>query len=313
MPAPAEDDIVATAETLRPLIAKGTCMALVGAGPSLPAGYHEWWELIQQLSQTCDVPAKLSPDSTTDELLDAAESAHSHNGAAFWEYLRVHFGRPVTVTNQLYQTLSAVEFRAFLTTNFDPLLARALRDNQPARPFYAHPHLDASKLNRGAICYLHGWIPEDATANTPNPLILTRSQFDAAYAPDSDLRTALVQALGNYSICFIGSSARDRYMEEVLKRCMRNRAGRISSDPTSPPPSRYVLLRRERADPVNREHAIAKEHEKVSHYDGLGLTVLWYPDDPSPNHVGLLRVFETLAGRVPLRPSNPWAETGAIP
>jgi hypothetical protein len=67
---------------------------------------------------------------------------------------------------------------------------------------------------QGAICYIHGYVPYRLRAK--QPLVLTQESYRAAYAPDGFAARTLREAIGRYTLVFVGVSFEDLPLCEAL-------------------------------------------------------------------------------------------------
>jgi len=288
---------------LQESIRKGRCVAYIGSGASSGC-YDPWDKLVNDLCAYCGSTCRVSTESSPDDYLDAAEDAKTSDVDKYHGFLGELFGRSVTLTNLIYRAMLSCNFKSYLTTNFDPLLAHEARSANPVcrKELMVYPHLDRQHIEKRTIYYLHGLIPEH---NVPvnGSIVLSRSEFERAYEHDSSLRTFLIQTLDDDPVCFVGCRLREPPLCHILAVIRKHQADRMELQrgvelPPSRPPSRYILLpkrvviRGESRVPQSDQEAMDLEEEQ---YRKLGIHTLRYSAPTEDDHSTLRRAFEDLA------------------
>jgi hypothetical protein len=298
------------------LILGGTCVAFIGSGPSLDT-YDSWCVLVNNLCKTCGSHVRVTEDSTSDAYLDAAQNAKNCNKAAYYAYLGTHFGNIRGRTDLLYSVLLALNFRCYLTLNFDGLLAEHARIAYPKCkcPPKVYPSLDRLDMMNRSIHYLHGLITE-GQAPQEGTIVLSRDEFNEAYAPNSSLMSLLVPTLTDDAIVFVGCSLREPLMPRVFDICMEQRRRRekleMERGRTAAPPPRFILRAKPHPVVAGGIEVTAKMNSveelmvrEEAYYKKLGITTVWY-DAPGGNHSALRRALENLGGLPDITPNHGW-------
>lgn len=292
---PAEQ--LALPQPLRDSINEGRCVVFVGSGASAGC-YDPWHTLINSLCERCGSKLRVASDSLPDEFLAAAEDAKLCGDRAYYEYLGNYFGKPPTRTTLLYRALLALNFKSYLTTNLDRLLAIEAKSSSIA----CHPHIKAyPSLDRqfiGARCvyYLHGFIEQNQLPQ-PDSVVLARSDFDVAYADNSELMNFLIQALEHDPLCFVGCRLREPPMKQVFGLRAQHQQRRLEQHNGPPPPPQYILLSRPEVHVDNQFNLEASQRdldEQEQYYRSIGVTTVWY-SALDGDHYALQQAFEQLA------------------
>lgn len=286
---------------LQDSIRDGNCVAFIGSGASDDC-YGAWHKLVNKLCKRCDSKCKVSKTSLPEELLDAAEDAKKNSSKKYHTCLCEHFGHPITRTNPLYDAILSCNFRSYLTTNLDPLLAdrsclSALRCNDEIQ-WYPN-ELPILLIDQRTIYYLHGYIGEHAENLQDGSIVLSRSEFDKAYRPNSMLNRFLIETIGQQNICFIGCRLREPAINRVLNICKEEQIERkeVLLQRRGVPkdvPSRYMFLQDpgfgqdKKANQQQIQEEREAEENRLKHFD---IQVKWYNDD----HSILTRIFRDLA------------------
>src|SRR3990172_386500 len=163
-----------------PMIKDGNCIVWVGSGLSKSAEYPDWKETIRKLCDKCEVTLlSKSEEESPDKLIDKAEECKKADIDAYHNTLADLFGRQPVSTRFAYQSLMKLPFKAYVTTNFDPLLSETGAIEEYGKLYY-YPCFPPELGNSHPIVYLHGHARPDNQAMGDN-LILARSDFDEAY------------------------------------------------------------------------------------------------------------------------------------
>jgi hypothetical protein len=202
------------------------CVAFVGAGFSVPAGYPAWPSLISQLIEFSEangtdhqkqqlprVRALLAAN-----LLPAAAHLLRHihrEDVVLRDCLRRTFSsRPKAAwpeANQMtarLQNLTAAPWAGIVTTNYDELIEPEVKIRRPIWiEVHGATHLLASALHRGVPFFvkLHG--------NTwDTDLVLSSDDYHRTYLSNSLVETFIESLMLNYHLVFIGSSVEDEIL-----------------------------------------------------------------------------------------------------
>lgn len=282
-------DVTRFARMILPTVRKGNCVLWLGSGLSCGVGYLGWGEMVRELCQACGVPCLgADEEDDADALIDRAEQCKQANVSQYQRKLVEVFGRPVVRTRQAYVTLIKLPFKAYVTSNSDPLLYLAGRNLQCPRPF-VYPSLPSDALGSGSkpVYYIHGLI-EPNQSSTTIQLVLARSDFDQAYGEDGAAAIFLKQLLPHNDLVVLGGGLREPDMYPVFDTC-RAMSEHILRLRGGSPPVRYALLSRRAPRAANHQslgstgkreyHKQAIEDQRLA---DMGISVVRYkPSDPS--------------------------------
>lgn len=224
-------------DDLRAKIAAGQCILFIGAGASLGATDAEgrrlpsWSTLIDELWGLLNEEAPQDPMVIAEardllhpevgELLIVTEWIEKELGPRkFAEYNRKRLG---TATNSVvHDILSAKNFRAVITTNYDDLVEKYWAAKNKS-PFVVFPHTSAAQIglatdvlnDRNAtqtpVIKVHGtWSQPEAVVFGP------RSYREIMFANDS-FRQFMAHLFTAYTILFVGFSFKDPNFQSVLQ------------------------------------------------------------------------------------------------
>ncbi|HEY3353392.1 MAG TPA: SIR2 family protein [Polyangia bacterium] len=195
--------------------------AVVFVGSGLSRSLPSWEELTATLLGRLKTPHAEELARSTEDYLVAADwydwVATRVAQPALKEIVRDTYGRARTAgslpTLAHYQLLS-LPFRYIVTTNFDPLLERAL-EAQKRRPQIVVrdggvPH--TAGVDDACIVKLHG------DADDEGPIVLTKSQYDQFFEDHPAKALLLEGLLLNHVFLFVGYSLSDPHLRQIHGR-----------------------------------------------------------------------------------------------
>ena len=295
-------------DQFRRAVLRRDCVAFIGSGPSCRI-YPTWTKLVPMICHDCGVTVSEDlSNAQTETLLSLTDRARKSNESAYKSSLQTIFGYPPVRTSRIYECLINAPFTAYLTLNLDPLLAVAARNPDPDTPIYHYPSLNAFELRDGAVYYLHGLIHAETRIEDIN-VVLSASEFDCAYSPNSLLTGLLEQVFTYKRVCFIGCGLSERPLQELLSRCAQFRDGFFTPRGMRSP-KHFILL--PRVEPVTPGDSTLVEQQRQTELAGvemqgsenpyreMGISVVWY-DPRDEDHSGLLSILDDLAEVEPLR------------
>jgi len=256
----------------------------------------------------------VTDDSPPEAYLAAAQNAKDLNETAYYTALGAHFGtlKPASL---LYNSLLSLPFASYITSNFDPLLAHSAgyNHNKCQLPPMAYPHLDRAHVYNRAIYYIHGHIAERHVP-LPNTIVLAQSEFDLAYAENSNILNFLIPTLENDPICFIGCGLKEPSIQRVFDICKKNQVRRqelaLANGASSVElPKRYIFSAKSEVltpsgeiDHLESERVMRKEDGYYAQFD---MQVIRY-NAASDDHSTLRRAFDRLANQPKVEPDFGW-------
>lgn len=261
------------------IIRHGNCYAWIGSGLSKPADYPEWPKAIDILCDKCEVPhLSVSEKNDPNKLMSKAEDCKKQKPEVYCLTLGEMYGLRKACTREAYTYLTELPFRGYITTNYDPLLAKAAERIGNIQ-IQSYPRLQMRTDSQKQVYYIHGFAQRNDEPNGEN-LVLATSEFEKAYKA-SILPSFLLQVLSFSPIVFIGCRLLEPSIQDTFKRVNDIHLQIISSDPDFPIPPRSILLLLETNENGN-EVFTNFQIEKIS-FDKI--------DD---NHVGIEYILEFL-------------------
>jgi len=274
-------------ESLRERVRSESIVAFVGSGASKPFGYPLWKAFLSGLlkwAEGIDEPT-LDTVITQRGFEDAASRLCDCIHARHWnEQLLAEFGPPDTEglgqIDAPVQWIPLLSPKMVVTTNYDPVLELIFE-----RVGRAFQHVlvgadigrfrDLRTKNKRCLLKIHG------DRENPSTRVLTREEYDRAYAPLSDGRRELTLLFQNYSMLFVGCSlATDRTMDLLLE-IARTDGGM---------PAHFALMSRPASDSewLKRDRFLSDR----------GIEAIWYPQDHNVALEGLLGMLAIETGKV---------------
>ena len=204
------------AEELLKAVSGGDCIAWVGSGLSALA-YRGWNQAIIELSDECGVGRLASAYPSADELIDKAEECKIANRATYEATLARLYGGNVVETRLAYQWLVKAPFKAYVTTNFDPLLSESAAVFGHTSVF-RYPLLESVEIGRCTkpMFYVHGHARPGGIPSGQD-LVLARSEFKEAYE-EGLVSLFLKSILLSYPIVFFGCRLSEPEIQEQMSR-----------------------------------------------------------------------------------------------
>lgn len=281
------------------LIEKGNCVAWVGSGLSKIVGYLGWPETINELCSACGVQELTSSEEESpDKLIDKAEDCKEANLNAYEETLARLFGEPVVKTRRAFHLLMQLEFKAYVTTNFDPLLsnAGAIHERNVLR---SYPDLPITMLEKAKcpIFYIHGLARQGSQAKGDN-LVLARSDFRKAYEEPGSVSGFLKQLLTYYPVVFLGCSLAEPAMYETFQRVHGIYTQIQGAYPRANRPPRIAILPKPQMiveDGLEGKRVqLNVERDEENRFQAMGIEVIRYEPSDYRRHEEVEQILECL-------------------
>jgi len=290
-------------------VGKGQCLAFVGSGPSC-GSYPDWPDLVSRLCEACGIPVdEALAGAPAARLQELAHDARCNSPSAYNACLHDTFGGTIVRTSRVYECLIGGPFEAYLTLNFDPVFASALRShNHDDYRVQAFPLLNVFELRDKALFHLHGLVlPETRLEDIT--VVLGTQEFESAYAPNGLLEGLLNHVFTFKHVCFVGCALSEKALRELLSRCREFREDFFCAlDMDSPRHHILLALPETRdldsvSDPEERSRlkgVVEVDRQQIERvYGDMGISVLWY-DPVDDDHSGLVALLEDLAAMEPV-------------
>lgn len=224
-------------------VADEYCVPFLGAGASLGSGLPSAGELAEEIAAKCDYPG----EDKRDFLRVCQYYAMVTDKAAPRQFIAKRLRTPGNQPGIVHTTLASLPFPFILTTNFDDLMERALKENGKAPETISY-RVGGNKIeigarnnvNRPLVYKLHGSIDD------PYSMITTEDDIVEFMASvllgEPPLPHAIKQLFTEYSVLFIGYGLKD-WNIRVLLRALRGRSSDISCFSVQKRPSNDALAK----------------------------------------------------------------------
>jgi len=267
--------------TLKNLVLGKKCVAFSGAGLSMPPA-ENWYNTVKHIAETCGVPYDSGNlYKIIDDCLDA-------NPQRYMTALCKAWPQNVVISRTAMHQLLRLNFKAILTTNFDPWLRQAARSSE-YNECYAYPLFPIQKPLDNKIVYVHGCFESDNIAAAVPPLVFGERSFVEAYET-SLLPGFLSNVFVSQNVLFIAFDPTEAHIAKILYNSIAMRRNLYASPSfRAEQTSRYLLT--ETRSFISDEDRIAHETwiEKIRALDIIPVSY----DPEGPDHKGLERLFET--------------------
>jgi len=198
----------------------------IGAGVSKISGLPLWSELIQPIAE------EVFGDQPVPSGVDLAEvaDAFARSGCGGERRLRDHVWQAIreiaAKPNNIHRALPGLKVRAIFTTNYDDLLMDAFKDHCARRVDDHSTARYTDFRDELPIYHLHGHI------DTPNSLILTRSEYLRYSEDHPGFMKVLEDHLTKFTVLFLGYGGGDEHFKQlsflVQQRCPKLAKGHFS-------------------------------------------------------------------------------------
>jgi len=284
-----DPDFAEAISKLWPTIKNGSFIVWVGSGLSKNADYPGWVETIEELCLKCKVPfLNESEEWTSERLIEKAEECKIADIDMYHSTLADLFGKPVSSTRSAYYSLMELPFKAYVTTNFDPLLSEA-GAFQEDREILSYPFLPQKFEPPQPIFYIHGLARSGGRATGKN-LILAHSDYNEAYEDPGVVKNFVVEIFSYHPLLFLGCSLNEPEMFKAFEKVHNIHALLKRTYPDFELPKKFIILPirqrqiRLKSSDEKIERDDEKELEEFKRYEDMGIEVIRYVPNDLKNH-----------------------------
>lgn len=196
------------------------CCPFIGAGLSMRANYPSWAKLISKLKTAVIAETKEEFDDESLDYKDRAENYKARLGIEKYRDILINEFDPNKDKQPwllIHEKLIEMPFLSYITTNFDCILENVFSDKGLLRYYSYYPTLPISHIRDQHIYHIHGVVDHANLETTQDSVILTRSDFNEAYAPGSNLIKLITCAYTELTLLFIGFTITDQFMLRILE------------------------------------------------------------------------------------------------
>jgi hypothetical protein len=271
-------------------------IVVAGSGLSAP-GCCMSSELVDALVAACHCP----PPTDWNRLDPFYQSAYDTEAGQYYATLRDKFSPPFVADPRIYSLLAAVEFRAYITWDYDNLFPQAMLKSRGSLDgqFTYYPQQQMFfpyDLHSQRLVAAHGYVDVNAP-DWERTLVLKTSDYEAAYTLNRNVDGTggllgwWCQILSTVSCLFIGTSLNEPGISSAIDYLIKD-----SNVPFRG--QQHVCL-----IPLELEFP---KHEHAPVFDPLFKTIRTLPYHPEDErHRGLLRVWQEVTGiadpQIPVR------------
>jgi len=282
------------ADKIWPMLERGCCVAWIGSGLSQGI-YASWPDIMVELCERCSIPPLTDNEKECpDNAMSKAQECKEANREAYERVLADEYGHPIYRLRPAYDLLNELPFQTYVTTNFDPLLARG------KQKIDVFPILNAANLKeKNHAFYLHG-MARDGDTPRASDLVFAKDDFDFAYGSESFLPGFLDQLFAYQDVLFIGSGIHEPQIQRALTQIFRKCEKLGDARPGYKMRDKYILLKEEyKIDEdtgIIGERDNKREEEEEAKLNELGINVIRYAVQ-SPTHYEIEEILMCLCDR----------------
>jgi len=189
---------------------EGTASIFAGAGLSIPAGFVNWTELMQEIAQDLGLDINNEKDLVSIAQFHVNEN---RNRAKINRKILEEFTEDAKETEN-HKIIARLPISSIWTTNYDELLEKSFtNENKIVDVKYTTSQLLTTKPKRDVVIYkMHGDV------NHPNSAIITKEQYEQYHQTHEPFINALTGELTTKTFLFIGFSFTDPNLDYILSR-----------------------------------------------------------------------------------------------
>jgi len=191
-------------------------VVFIGAGLSIPP-YKTWPALIDELKQALGFEGEL-PNNP----LRAAQQLYEYDAIGLENHMKRIFGPEPDDCRSALQDIASIDFKAFVTTNFDQTIGHAFAyaNRSAIRPLAYPVTIQASLCQSQSITCVHGLIADNF--KSLNDIIFHESAYQRSYGSDGRLAAFMFDLFTSNNVLFTGYGlGADEPLNYVLRSVLR--------------------------------------------------------------------------------------------
>ena len=201
------------AENIVQMLEPDPPIIFIGAGLTIPP-HKPWKGLLDELSTRMGI----NITNTRDPIL-AAQELYKSDPTEYLDALKSIFLEASQDCRYALRDIVTIDFKAFLTTNFDQTIEFAFRlANLDLPEILAYPNLQASLCLNQSIHYVHGRISENS--QDPQEIIFHEESYQNAYYQDNKIASYLFDVLFANNVLFTGFGLSNVVVQSKVEFCV---------------------------------------------------------------------------------------------
>jgi len=199
-------------------IKENRCCAFVGAGLSADANYSPWDDLVKALKDRAEALSGkkiIFPTDSNPENIEIIKNILPED--EYWNIVFDIFGPREKHPYLPYQDkLCEIPWVTFVTTNYDYCIENASNKTQRILETQFIPELDISIKDKNFVYHIHGIVDASNRNISTLSAILSKSDYDRAYTPNTNLPRFLASLSEFYTLVFWGYGLRDKEINKII-------------------------------------------------------------------------------------------------
>jgi hypothetical protein len=270
-------------------IARGNCVAFIGAGPSKAAGFPDWYQLMLLMidwaeKQRISIPNRLDIQELIDkkkDFLAAADAMRANMGdVKYHEFLTEIFTQTGTKPTDFHRLLVQIPFVAVATTNYECLIEAAYKEADPTRSLKVFAQVDHEQLGVALNSKDFFVLKAHGSIERPESIVLGKADYRKLIHASPGYRTFLKALFLDRAVLFLGFGMSDPELLVLLDELKELFGGKT--------PTHHALL--------DVSHTTETEQQQFEQYYSVRII----PYKPSvPNHPEVAEFLEELITKLP--------------
>lgn len=200
------------------LVQNQKCVVFMGSGLSIPPS-AEWSKTVKKFAKDIGVHFhKGKEKEVIDECIEK-------NNIEFESKFSKEFPKDTATLRTAYVYLFQLNFKAWVTTNFDPWFHNITLGNKIET--YKYPYVPMNNGISNGLFYIHGYFDSEGKNCLARDLVFGKKSFDEAYGSSSLLPGFLINLFTCENILFVGFDPTEKYISTIIENSNRIRENLI--------------------------------------------------------------------------------------
>ena len=206
-------------------MARENCVAFVGSGPSIAAGFPSWPKLLNLMANWCVSNGIALPNQSdiqqlidTGRFLIAAQALRANMGdGEYFRFLREIFDKPTAPLTDFHRLLSQIPFGGAATSNYETLVERGFKDARPSESIPVFAETDYAQLGLALNSKEFFVLKAHGTIERPETIVLTEKDYATLIHNSPGYRTFLKALFLDRTVLFLGFGLNDPELRLLLE------------------------------------------------------------------------------------------------